>query len=185
MATKIIFLILPNTHLMDLAGPDQVFLEAIDFGADLEIEYCSYANNISTSAGLPFGKVRHFSKVNYKKGDFLFIPGADIAFLHSAEFTKQKLLFSWIKKCYEDKVIICSVCTGSFVLALSGILDGKNCTTHWKRTTELQKMYPKFLHDNLKLHIRYPVLPLQLLYRLQQPLYNLVNQFHLYMKLQK
>ena len=143
MATKIIFLILPNTHLMDLAGPDQVFLEAIDFGADLKIEYCSYANNISTSAGLPFGKVRHFSKVNYKKGDFLFIPGADIAFLHSAEFTKQKLLFSWIKKCYEDKVIICSVCTGSFVLALSGILDGKNCTTHWKRTTELQKMYPK------------------------------------------
>jgi len=143
MATKVIFLILPNTHLMDLAGPDQVFLEAIDFGADLEIEYCSYANNISTSAGLPFGKVQHFSKVNYKKGDFLFIPGADIAFLHSAEFTKQKLLFSWIKKCYEDKVIICSVCTGSFVLALSGILDGKNCTTHWKRTTELQKMYPK------------------------------------------
>ena len=73
MATKIIFLILPNTHLMDLAGPDQVFLEAIDFGADLKIEYCSYANNISTSAGLPFGKVRHFSKVNYKKGDLFLV----------------------------------------------------------------------------------------------------------------
>jgi hypothetical protein len=88
---------------MDLAGPDQVFLEAIDFGADLEIEYCSYANNISTSAGLPFGKVQHFSKVNYKKGDFLFIPGADIAFLHSAEFTNKNYYLAGSKNVMKIK----------------------------------------------------------------------------------
>ncbi|MFN8283293.1 MAG: DJ-1/PfpI family protein [Chitinophagales bacterium] len=143
MPTKILFFILPHTHLMDLAGPDQVFLEAIDYGADLEIEYCSYTNNIGTSAGLPFGKVKHFSKINCKKGDFIFIPGADIKFLHSKEFKSQKEIFAWINTCHEQGINICSICTGSFVLAQSGILDHKNCTTHWKRTAELKQLYPK------------------------------------------
>lgn len=143
MATKIIFLVLPHIHLMDLAGPDQVFLEAKDYGADLEIEYCSYAQNIRTSAGLPIGKLKHFSKTTTKSGDFILIPGADIQFLHSKEFKMQTALQKWLQENYAKKVNICSICTGSFVLAQCGLLDGKPCTTHWKRTTELQQHFPK------------------------------------------
>ena len=143
MATKIIFLVLPHIHLMDLAGPDQVFLEAKDYGADLEIEYCSYTNNIVTSAGLPIGKLKHFSKTETKREDFILIPGAELNFLHSKEFKLQYELLNWIRDNYKKGVNICSICTGSFVLAQCGILDGKTCTTHWKRTSELQKSYPK------------------------------------------
>jgi hypothetical protein len=39
MAIKIVYLILPHVHLMDLAGPDQVFFESIDFGADFTLSY--------------------------------------------------------------------------------------------------------------------------------------------------
>src|SRR4051812_33151487 len=38
---------------------------------------------------------------------------------------------------------ICSVCTGTFVLGESGLLDGCECTTHWKRVRELQQRFPK------------------------------------------
>lgn len=141
--TKIVFVVLPHVHLMDLAGPDQVFLEAIGFGAPFEIEYCSTENSFSSSASLPFGKLKHFSKVSLSPGDYLFIPGAELSYLQSAEFKAQKKFFDWIRKCNIDSVNVCSICSGAFVLAESGILNGKICTTHWKRTSELQALYPE------------------------------------------
>lgn len=38
---------------------------------------------------------------------------------------------------------VCSVCTGTFVLGEAGLLDGRECTTHWKRVRELQQRFPK------------------------------------------
>lgn len=142
MNTKIVFLILPQIHLMDLAGPDQVFHEAIEFGAKMKVEYCSFTDELASTSGLPMAAVQHFSEVNLKAGDYLIIPGADVSFVHSEAFQKQKDLLGWIRKLYAQKVMICSVCTGAFVLAYSGILNGKNCTTHWKRTAELQRCFP-------------------------------------------
>jgi transcriptional regulator GlxA family with amidase domain len=141
--TQIVFLILPNVHLLDLAGPDQVFHEAIDGGADLKITYCSTSANIQSSAGLPFGKILDFKEICFESGDFLFIPGANTQYILSAEFKLQSELFQWIRAAYAKKINICSICTGAYVLAHSGILDGKQCTTHWQKTQELQEKFPK------------------------------------------
>jgi transcriptional regulator GlxA family with amidase domain len=141
--TNIVFLILPYIHLLDLAGADQVFLEALDCDADLHVEYCTFSENIETSSHLPFGAIRHFSEIHCEKGDYLIIPGADMGYLLSAEFAAQLDVFSWLKMAHEREVFICSICTGSFVLALAGLLDNKKCTTHWKRTAELQAKFPK------------------------------------------
>jgi transcriptional regulator GlxA family with amidase domain len=94
MPTKIIFLLLPHLHLMDLAGADQVFLEAKDFGLDIEVHHCSYSNSITTSSGLVINQLKHYSKIKCNAGDFIFIPGADINFLHSKEFKQQKELLA-------------------------------------------------------------------------------------------
>ena len=140
--TKIIFLVLPNVHLLDLAGPDQVFFEAIGFDAPLSIEYCTTSKTLKSSANLPFGKLRHFSKVKIAQGDFIMVPGANLGYIQSKEFKANKSLFEWIRDCYAKGIHICSICSGSFVLAESGILEGRSCTTHWKRSKELQEMYP-------------------------------------------
>ncbi|MBC7935095.1 MAG: DJ-1/PfpI family protein [Rhizobacter sp.] len=140
---KIVFLVIPQVHLMDLAGPNQVFMEAIGYDAPFEIEYCSFENLITTSALLPLGKLPDFKKVKIKAGDFLFIPGASIDYIHSATFKSNTRLFNWLKACNDAGVVMCSICTGAFVLAESGILNGRNCTTHWKCTKELQERYPR------------------------------------------
>ncbi|HOY03994.1 MAG TPA: DJ-1/PfpI family protein [Saprospiraceae bacterium] len=143
MPVKFTFLVLPHIHLMDLAGPDQVILEAIGFGADWEIHYCSYSPELVSSAGLPLGQVKHFRQVPLCKGDYLLVPGADVGFmLHENELKAQPDLLAWIREAYAQGVTVCSICTGAYVLALSGILDGKDCTTHWKRTKELQAYFP-------------------------------------------
>ncbi|GAB3519711.1 GlxA family transcriptional regulator [Emticicia fontis] len=143
MATKIVFLVLPEIQLLDLAGADQVFYEAKCYGSDLEIQYCSFENDIKTSTLLPIGKVKDIHEITFKSGDYLIIPGAETPYLLSEEFRAKTEVFEWLKMAYTQKVILCSVCTGAFVLAIAGLLDGRKCTTHWKRTAQLQALFPK------------------------------------------
>lgn len=143
MATKFIFLLLPQVHILDLAGPDQAIHEAIDYKANFEIEYCGIDKNVVTTSGLPFGKVKHFSKVKAKAGDYLIVPGSSYSYLTSNEFLLNKNLFRWLNELHKKNVVMCSICMGAFVLAESGLLNEKTCTTHFKKTKELQKRYPK------------------------------------------
>jgi transcriptional regulator GlxA family with amidase domain len=141
--TQIIFLILPHVHLLDLAGPDQVMLEAKDYGAPIHVQYCSLSSPIHTSGLLPLGKIKHYRDVKLKAGDYIFIPGAATSYLLSQDFLNQKQLFSWLKRSHQSKINICSICTGAYVLAAAGLLDNRRCTTHWKHTYRLSEKFPK------------------------------------------
>lgn len=143
MSTTFVFLILPEVHLLDLAGPDQAIHEAIDYGADFNIVYCGIGQQSLSSSGLPFGKVQHYNNVKLKTGDYLIIPGCTYDYLTSTAFLKNKKLFTWIVQHYTNGVNICSICLGAFVLAESGLLNGKSCTTHFKKTKALQAHYPE------------------------------------------
>lgn len=143
MAVKFTFLILPHLHIMDLAGPDQALHESIEYHADFTIEYCGLNESITTTSGLPLGQLKHFDTVTLHAGDYLIIPGASYAYLTSVPFLQQKSLFSWLRNLYAQGVNLCSICMGAFVLAESGLLDQKICTTHFKKTKELQSRYPK------------------------------------------
>jgi transcriptional regulator GlxA family with amidase domain len=143
MPTKFLFLLLPHIHILDLAGPDQALHEAIDFGAEFVIEYCTMGQQVTTTSGLPIGQVTHYSKIQLGKGDFLMIPGSAYDFMISSSFVSERGLFMWIRDQYENGANICSICMGAFALAESGLLDGKNCTTHFKKTKALQERFPK------------------------------------------
>jgi transcriptional regulator GlxA family with amidase domain len=132
-------------HMLDLAGPDQVFHEAQEYGADLSIEYCSVDQNVQTSSEFPLGKLKRFSEVTLQAGDYLIIPGASVDFLVSKQMASEKELIKWVNSTYLQGVNICSICTGAFFLALTGILNGRKCTTHWKRTTELKRRFPSII----------------------------------------
>jgi transcriptional regulator GlxA family with amidase domain len=140
--TRIVFLILPHTHLLDLAGPDQVFHEAIGFGAEITVAYCSIEKSVATSSQLNIAQLVHFSKTTIRKGDYVFIPGTDVRFLTGKIIPDEKELKQWLTEGYKKGAFICSICTGAFLLARIGLLNGRKCTTHWKRTQELKKRYP-------------------------------------------
>lgn len=143
MLIKFVFLVLPKVHILDLAGPDQALHEAIDYKADFEIAYCGINEKIVTTSGLPLNPLTHYSKVKLSMGDFLIIPGSAYAYLTSEHFLQKKELFSWIREQYQKGINVCSICMGAFALAETGLLTGKNCTTHFKKTKELQQRYPK------------------------------------------
>ncbi|MGB3181034.1 MAG: helix-turn-helix domain-containing protein [Cyclobacteriaceae bacterium] len=51
-------------------------------------------------------------------------------------------MIAWIRSQYEGGAQIATFCIGAFLLAETGILDGKSCSTHWGQAQELQRMYP-------------------------------------------
>lgn len=140
--TKLVFLILPRVHLLDVAGAMQVFHEAIDHGADISLHYCSYQAEVTASAQFPLGALKHFSEIEIREGDYLFVPGAEVDFLISKKLRAEKALIGWVKAAHAHGAYVCSICTGAFFLALTGLLNGRKCTTHWKRTGELKERYP-------------------------------------------
>ncbi len=153
---QIIFLLFPGIELLDFSGPLQTFVEAKNHGCDLTVEYCSWQAEISASQEVFINRLRHFSKLNPKKDDIIIIPGIEHQqYSDNALADVPSAVFDWLKSAYQNNVQLCSICTSSFVLAHTGLLEGKRCTTHWLRTKELQKTYPKihvetnclFVHD--------------------------------------
>jgi len=72
----------------------------------------------------------------------------DLILIPSVHGDKAKILeenasmLTWITRQYRAGAAVASMCIGAFVLAGTGLLDGKSCTTHWEFTAEFQRMFP-------------------------------------------
>ncbi len=135
----------PEVHLLDINGPAHIFYEAKEFGAPLELHFISLINEteIKSSAGLYFNRLEPFDKFELTENDILFIPGMEYGILSDVTFRESISPFlSWVRKQNKNGADICSVCTGSFLLAETGILDKNSCTTHWKYYREFSERFP-------------------------------------------
>lgn len=148
---QVIFVVPPYVHVLDLTGPVQVFYEAVEYGAPYQLQYCSFHNQLISSAGLAIGPVQPFTEVQPQPGDLIFVPGMEMAYIRSAECKAEHDFQRWLREQHRKGVSICSICTGAFLVAQTGLLDGRKCTTHWKRVDELQTTYPRVVtqHDRL------------------------------------
>jgi transcriptional regulator GlxA family with amidase domain len=140
MATdRVIFFITGEVHILDLAGALQAFYEAAYYGHPYDIVYVSDRAVQECSAGLQFAGLRDYAAVEILQTDILMVPGFDLRQLGSPA---DEALQAWVRSADEVQATICSVCTGAFLLARAGLLDNRECTTHWKYTERLQRQYP-------------------------------------------
>jgi transcriptional regulator GlxA family with amidase domain len=56
-----------------------------------------------------------------------------------------KLLVDWIAQQYKEGAEIASMCTGAFMLASTGLLDGRNCSTHWSAADNFRTFFPRVI----------------------------------------
>ena len=76
-----------------------------------------------------------------EKTDLIIIPAIDDAI--EAVISENQELIDWITKQYKEGAQIASLCTGAFLLAATGLLNKKQCTTHWWAADMFKKMFPK------------------------------------------
>jgi len=69
--------------------------------------------------------------------DVLIVPGGDVS-----KVRNNPGVIDWIRTQAKDAMITASVCTGAFLLATAGLLDGLDATTHWQDQDDLQAAFP-------------------------------------------
>jgi transcriptional regulator GlxA family with amidase domain len=148
MTRRALFAYFPHCEVLDFAGPLQALHEVNSFVADAyEIVHCGAVENAKTAQGLVLAALTPLPQP--RASDVIFIPGFPV---HRAQPTKQ--LDRWLQHAHNEGAQILSTCTGAFVLARAGLLDGRSCTTHWKRAKELQAACPRTRVLTTQLYVR-------------------------------
>ncbi len=142
--TVVCFLLFPRVHLMDLAGPVQVFYEASKLGAaPYTVRFCGVDEHVMSEQGLALNNLEPFEGIRLKKGDFIFIPGIDFKSFTEGLLNKDiRTIAPWLRDNLAKGVQVASVCSGALVLAAAGLLDRKKCTSHWKCIDYMTQNFP-------------------------------------------
>jgi transcriptional regulator GlxA family with amidase domain len=75
-----------------------------------------------------------------EQSDLVFIPALFGDMQQAIE--KNKTLIPWINDQYQKGAEVASLCVGAFLLASTGLLDGKKCSTHWGFSSEFRQLFP-------------------------------------------
>ncbi|MFI9105963.1 GlxA family transcriptional regulator [Streptomyces fildesensis] len=138
--TRVVFLLVPHLHLLDLAGPAQVFSTAADFGYGYETAYVGEQEDIPTAQGVPLRAVTSWPDLT--PDDLVIVPGWRSRTLrqngHVAESTLQRL-----RDHHAAGGVVASICAGADALGRAGLLDGRRCTTHHDVQDELAVRHPR------------------------------------------
>jgi transcriptional regulator GlxA family with amidase domain len=149
---RIVLLAYPGMNLIDLSGPLQAFATACRQApasaatmASLRYEtlvVSAHGGPILTGAGL---EVMTLPLAVLDGGviDTLIVPGGSVG----GVFHCEPLLVHWLERHARQLRRLCSVCTGAFLLAEAGLLDGLRVTTHWDWALRLQQQYPAIQVD--------------------------------------
>ncbi|MHC2991331.1 hypothetical protein OB13_06940 [Pontibacter sp. HJ8] len=143
---KIIFIVPPQVQLLDITGPAHIFYEAKVLRPEIELYYASIDDTaeIESAAGLFLSKLTPFKSFSLSKEDYVFIPGIDSSLFSDAVFLESSQgFFQWLRVQYAAGATICSVCTGTFLLAEAGLLKNKSCTTHWNYFSRFAAKFPE------------------------------------------
>lgn len=152
---RVLLLAHEHMNLLDLSGPLQALVTASRFvTASGEHGYetifaSALGGEVVTGAGLAIMTVP-LATVDSRTIDTLIVPGG----CHGDEFFADPVLVTWLAAYVPNVLRVCSICTGAFLLAASGHLNGRRVTTHWDWVGRLKKMHPAVEPDSDRRYIQ-------------------------------
>jgi transcriptional regulator GlxA family with amidase domain len=160
----IVFALYNKVTLLDVAAPLEVFARANDFGARYEVLLASPTGEaVATTSFTKLNVDMSLAEVPDSidtlivpggvPADFTFTPGEhDIPEERTPDAAAEAL--QMVRELAPRARTVASVCTGAFVLARLGLLDGRRATTHWAHCQTLARIYPKVMVDPDSLFVR-------------------------------
>ncbi|MGY4648452.1 transcriptional regulator GlxA family with amidase domain [Mycobacterium sp. URHB0021] len=134
----IVMVVFDGMKLLDVAGPAEVFAEANRFGAEYRLVIASVdGRDVTTSIGSSFAVTTRIDAV--ERADTALVSGGDELVGRPIDPALVDALTALQPRVRR----MASICTGAFILARAGILDGRRATTHWRHTGLLARAYPQ------------------------------------------
>ena len=140
-------------------------VEVLDFAGPFEVFAVTVINRFAPYEFAPFDVTtvsEHGGMITACNGlkvmtdhSFQTAPDYDILVIPGGMGTRREVhnlnVIKWIQERMEQVELMTSVCTGSFLLAEAGLLDGKSATTHWASINRMRETYPSVaVQENIK-----------------------------------
>jgi transcriptional regulator GlxA family with amidase domain len=157
-AMRVVMVVYPDVQVLDVTGPLEVFANAnrrLDQLGDrraprYELELVApEAGSVRSTSGLALGPVRALRDFRGPV-DTLLVAGGD----GSRQAIGDGALVGFVRRTAPRARRVASVCSGAFVLAEAGLLDGRRATTHWVACDELAARYPRVRVESDPIFVR-------------------------------
>jgi len=147
----------PDVQALDLSGPLEIFARATRLLRDEGRAHPGYslavvgtsAGPIAASSGFRFLPDTTFGSLRGRVDTLMVVGGRGVDALIG-----DRAVISWLRRMAGRVRRLASVCTGTFLLAEAGLLDGRTATTHWSRAAELARRYPKVRVEEDRIWVR-------------------------------
>lgn len=142
---RVVILAFPGVTLLDVAGPAEVFtslaeaggLDRLSGGYTVELVSITRDLRVKSSSGLVVAADGHIFGLR-REIDTLIVPGGAGVW----EAARDQAALAQLRRVAPRVRRVVSVCTGAFLLATSGLLDGRRATTHWRCCDRLAGEHP-------------------------------------------
>jgi transcriptional regulator GlxA family with amidase domain len=134
------------SSIASIVGAYEIFIRANEYWKEtgkkelFKIELAGISKKVEVYNGLftvkPQTNISAIDKTN-----LIMIPSLICNYQEAVK--GNQLLIDWMEKQYKEGAEIASMCTGAFMLASSGLLDGKSCSTHWSAADTFRSLFPK------------------------------------------
>lgn len=144
MPRNVLFVAYPDVSLLDLAGPQTVFWAAANYArargmAGYRCHTVSLAGGKVTSVEGTTMESVSLESFDLRLVDTVVVPGSPTILEVAKNSTA---LIDWLNHASGKVRRVASVCSGAFLLAFAGLLDGKRATTHWAMLERFRELFP-------------------------------------------
>ncbi|WP_280513763.1 GlxA family transcriptional regulator [Mycobacterium asiaticum] len=134
----VVIVVFDDVTMLDVAGAGEVFAEANRFGADYRLKIASVdGGDVVTSIGTRLGVTDAICSI--ESADTVMVAGSD----HLPRRPIDPAIVEAVRSVAGRTKRLASICTGSFILAQAGLLNGRRATTHWHDVRLFARAFPK------------------------------------------
>jgi transcriptional regulator GlxA family with amidase domain len=137
---RVVFLLVPGVHLLDLAGPAQVFHTAAELAYPYDLHYVAEQPEVMTAQGLPVRASGGWPALEPR--DLIVVPGWQ-GYTRGRSTLLSPRAAAALAAHHARGGTVASVCAGADALGQAGLLDGRRCTTHHDLQDDLARRYPR------------------------------------------